>query len=251
MTQINRRRAFLRLCLVAPLPIVLGACAAGQSAQPTAAPPTLPPPTTAAAAPTAGATGAPAPAEPTVAPGVQAAPSAAPAPAAPAASMPATPACDDGDEETVAQTEGPFYTPNSPQRSSLLEAGIAGTRLLLTGQVLTTGCAPVAGALVDIWHCDDAGVYDNAGFRLRGHQFADAQGAYSFETILPGVYPGRTRHIHVKVQAPGGPILTTQLYFPDEPANDRDGIFDPSLVVAMADDAAGGKAAAFTFVLAG
>ena len=62
------------------------------------------------------------------------------------------------------------------------------------------------------------GNYDNVGFRLRGHQFTDAEGRYPLQTIVPGLYPGRTRHIHVKVQAPNGPILTTQLYFPNERA---------------------------------
>ena len=53
------------------------------------------------------------------------------------------------------------------------------------------------------------------------------------DTVLPGFYPGRTRHIHVKVQAPGGRVLTTQLYFPDEPGNRRDRIYSPELLVTM------------------
>ena len=52
-----------------------------------------------------------------------------------------------------------------------------------------------------------------------------------FETIVPGKYPGRTRHYHVKVQAPGRNILTTQLYFPGEPGNEGDRIFDPALLL--------------------
>ena len=128
-----------------------------------------------------------------------------------------------------AQTEGPFYTPETPERTSLREDGIDGTPLRVTGYVHSTGCHPVPGALLDFWHCDDAGVYDNEGYRLRGHQFADDEGEFTLETILPGLYTGRTRHIHVKVQAPNGPVLTTQLYFPDEPDNERDGIFDPAL----------------------
>ena len=65
---------------------------------------------------------------------------------------------------------------------------------------------------------------------------------------MPGLYPGRTRHIHVKVQAPNQQVLTTQLYFPGEPANDRDGIFNSALVMDVQDDAAG-KVGAFNFVL--
>ncbi len=144
-----------------------------------------------------------------------------------------TPACDDGDEPAPAQTEGPFFTPNSPLRTNLREAGMAGTPLVLTGFVLTRACRPLANALVDLWHADDAGNYDNQGFRLRGHQFTDAAGRYMFETIVPGLYPGRTRHLHIKYQAAGQPVLTTQLYFPGEPDNERDGIFNPALLMEM------------------
>jgi protocatechuate 3,4-dioxygenase beta subunit len=161
-----------------------------------------------------------------------------------------TPACgdDDDDDPTPRQTEGPYFTPNSPKRTSLLEAGMAGTPLVVTGMVLTRGCQPVANALVDFWQCDDAGNYDNSGYRLRGHQFTDARGVYRLETIVPGLYPGRTRHIHVKVQAPRRPILTTQLYFPSERRNDRDRIFNPELLLRIA-DAPRGQQGRFDFVL--
>ena len=158
--------------------------------------------------------------------------------------------CEDDDvDETLAQTEGPYFSPNSPERTSLLEDGLPGTPLTVTGYVYSSGCAPVERALIEFWQADDAGVYDNEGFRLRGHQFTDEDGRYELTTIVPGLYPGRTRHIHVKVQAPDGPELTTQLYFPDAPANDADGIFDPSLVVDMVDDGTRDKLAFFTFVL--
>lgn len=160
-----------------------------------------------------------------------------------------TPACgDDDDEPTPAQTEGPYYTPNTPQRASFLEAGMAGTPMLVTGYVLTTTCQPVAQALLDFWHCDDAGVYDNEGYRLRGHFFSAENGRYQLETIMPGLYPGRTRHFHVKVQAPNGPVLTTQLYFPNEPENARDGIFRPECLLTL-QEAATHKVGSFNFVL--
>jgi protocatechuate 3,4-dioxygenase beta subunit len=92
----------------------------------------------------------------------------------------------------------------------------------------------VPHALLDFWHADESGDYDNQGFRYRGHQFTDAEGRYRLETIVPAEYPGRARHIHVKVQRPGGRILTTQLYFPNNPTNERDGIFQPELVMRMA-----------------
>jgi protocatechuate 3,4-dioxygenase beta subunit len=161
-----------------------------------------------------------------------------------------TPECgDDDDDETPAQTEGPYYTPNTPERTSFWEAGTTGTRLVVTGQVLTTGCVPVAAALIDFWHADDNGVYDNEGYKLRGHQFTDANGNFTLDTIVPGLYPGRTRHIHVKVQGPNMPILTTQLYFPNEPQNASDGIYSPELLMDV-QDAADGQAATFNFVLA-
>ena len=160
-----------------------------------------------------------------------------------------TPQCgDDDDDPTPPQTEGPFFTPRSPARTSLLESGLKGTRLTVTGMVLTRRCRPVSGALVDFWQADDDGEYDNAGYRLRGHQFTDAQGRYRLDSIVPGLYPGRTRHIHVKVQAPGKPVLTTQIYFPGEARNQRDRIFHPDLVMKTA-AARDGRAGLFNFVL--
>jgi protocatechuate 3,4-dioxygenase beta subunit len=151
---------------------------------------------------------------------------------------------------TPSQTEGPYFKPNSPLRASLLEPGMPGTRLVVEGSVLTADCQPVPRVLLDFWQADAEGNYDNAGQRLRGHQLTDEAGHYRLETVVPAQYPGRTRHIHVKVQAPGRPALTTQLYFPGESANQRDGIFDPKLVMKVR-EAEGGKAGAFDFVLRG
>jgi protocatechuate 3,4-dioxygenase beta subunit len=159
-----------------------------------------------------------------------------------------TPECGDDDEPTPSMTEGPFFTPRSPRRDSLLEPGMEGTRIVLTGRVFTRACRPVSGALLDFWHADDAGEYDNEGYRLRGHLFTDADGRYRLETIVPGLYPGRTRHYHLKVQAPRGRVLTTQLFFPGEPRNNRDGIFDPDLLLAV-NDTKDGKQGHFNFVL--
>ena len=168
----------------------------------------------------------------------------------PTGSLAATPACDDGDEPTEQQTEGPYFTPGSPRRRSLVEAGMAGTRLTVTGRVLTTGCRPVRRALLDFWQADAEGEYDNDGFRLRGHQYSAADGRFALDTVVPGLYPGRTRHIHVKVQAPRGRVLTTQLYFPGEPRNRGDGIFDDSLLLRRWRRDGGRRTARFDFVLA-
>ncbi|HNN13446.1 MAG TPA: hypothetical protein PKL78_07805, partial [Anaerolineales bacterium] len=73
-------------------------------------------------------------------------------------------------------TEGPYFTPNSPEHASLLEEGMPGTKLIITGYVYDTNCQPVANALLDFWQADANGVYDNSGYTLRGHQFTDANG---------------------------------------------------------------------------
>jgi protocatechuate 3,4-dioxygenase beta subunit len=151
--------------------------------------------------------------------------------------LPPTPACGDSAAGlTPQQTEGPYFKPSSPPRTSLLEPGMAGTRLRLGGLVTDRACQPLSHVLIDVWHADGSGAYDNRGFRLRGHQFTDADGRWQVETILPGLYPGRTRHLHVKLQPQGGDILTTQLYFPNEPGNARDPIFDKRLLMTVAGD---------------
>ena len=165
-----------------------------------------------------------------------------------AQTLPLTPSCGEKPTPTPAQTPGPFYTPDSPQRSSLIEPGTRAERLVLAGFVLSPRCTPVANALLDFWHCDAAGDYDNRGYRYRGHLFADAQGRYRLETIVPGEYPGRTRHIHVRVQAPGRPVLTTQLYFPGEPRNRSDWIYRPELTMQVTRDS-GRRDARFDFVV--
>jgi len=168
--------------------------------------------------------------------------------------QPPTPACVDengGNHAsglTPEQTEGPYFKLSSPQRASLLEPGMAGTRLRLGGLVTDRNCRPLANVLIDLWQADAGGAYDNSGFRLRGHQFTDAEGRWQAETIVPGVYPGRTRHLHVKLQPPRGDILTTQLYFPGEPGNTRDPIFDKRLLMTVAGDEAA-QIARFDFVL--
>jgi protocatechuate 3,4-dioxygenase beta subunit len=244
----NRKQSLkiLRLSSAIGLGMILAACGAAPaatpapivasipptlSASPTALPPTQPPPqfTATVAAPAATA-------RPT-----QAAIS-------PTASASESPLCTSPATLTPAQTEGPYYTPNSPERVSLIEPGMGGTKIIVTGYVFATDCRPIANAWLDFWQADDQGTYDNAGYRLRGHLFTDETGRYTLETIVPGEYPGRTPHIHVKVQAPNGPILTSQIYFPGVAANDRDSIFDAA-PLADVQNAADGKVATFNFVV--
>jgi protocatechuate 3,4-dioxygenase beta subunit len=170
---------------------------------------------------------APAPVQETVTPLSPTEPVSSPTDTAAAPTEPATaspgifsalpaPACNG--TGTPANAEGPYYTPNTPEKTSLLEEGMQGERLVLIGYVLDVNCNPIPNAWLDFWQADNNGDYDNAGYTLRGHQYSDEQGRYYLETILPGLYSSRPiRHIHVKVQAPNGEMLTSQLYFPEQP----------------------------------
>jgi protocatechuate 3,4-dioxygenase beta subunit len=151
---------------------------------------------------------------------------------------------------TVSQTEGPYFKANSPERTTLVDDTTQGTLLTITGQVLDVNGTPVGNALLDFWQANDGGQYDNSGYNMRGHQYTDENGNFTLTTVVPGLYPGRTRHIHVKVQAPNGPILTTQLYFPGEARNNTDGIYDPSLLLNTQSNADGSESATFNFVVA-
>ena len=161
----------------------------------------------------------------------------------------ATPTIADADEPTPELTEGPYFKPNSPLRRSIVPAGARGTRLTLTGRVLSTSGKPVPRALVDVWQADARGAYDNSGFRFRGHQFTDSRGRYTLQTVVPGVYPGRTRHIHVKVQAPRRSVLTTQLFFPGVARNRTDGLYDAECLIRRWRLVRGRRVGRFDFVL--
>jgi protocatechuate 3,4-dioxygenase beta subunit len=121
--------------------------------------------------------------------------------------------------------------------------------LVLSGRVLTTGCRPIRGALLDFWQADAGGRYDNRGYRLRGPQLTDADGRYRLTTVVPGLYPGRTRHIHVKARHPRGRLLTTQLYFPGVGRNEDDPLFDRALLIAVRRGEGGRRRGHFDFVL--
>lgn len=151
--------------------------------------------------------------------------------------LPLTPSCGAQDAPTPSQTAGPFYKPASPLKTNLKADVQGGEPITLAGFVVDTQCRPIRGALVEIWHADTAGAYDNAGFRLRGHQLADEAGRWGFTTLVTAQYPGRTAHYHFRVQRPNGQPLITQLYFPDHPGNARDGLFDPALVMKVSREA--------------
>ena len=166
---------------------------------------------------------------------------------APTASATSVGARDCPGQPTPAQTEGPYFKAGSPMRTSLVEPGMAGTRLALSGRVLSRDCRPIAGARLDFWQADASGTYDNSGYRLRGNQTTGVDGRYVLETIVPGEYPGRTEHIHVKVQRAGVGTLTTQLYFPGVSRNQQDAIFDARLLLKI-EPSATDLTATFDFV---
>jgi protocatechuate 3,4-dioxygenase beta subunit len=133
-------------------------------------------------------------------------------------------------------TEGPYYVDEELNRSDLRSdpsdgSVRAGALLALTFNVSrasSSACEPLAGAIVDVWHCDAEGVYsdvadggfDTVGKKfLRGYQVTDSDGVAQFTTIYPGWYRGRTVHIHFKVRSSSSSTsayeFTSQLFFDD------------------------------------
>lgn len=119
---------------------------------------------------------------------------------------------------------------------------------MLAGFVLDTRCRLIPGALVEIWHADQEGNYDNEGYRLRARQFTDAAGRWGFSTIEAQHYAFRTAHYHFRISAPQGRPLTTQIYFPDHPRNATDPLFDDRLVMTRADQG-GQRIGRYDFVI--
>ncbi len=145
---------------------------------------------------------------------------------------------------TPVQTEGPFYPTDwsGDVDNDLVvvtgEAAHAQGRIAhILGRILDTSGAPISDAAIEIWQCDATGIYwhprdthwlrkRDAGFQGRGRARSDAKGAYTFRTIKPVAYPGRTPHIHFAITAPGRTPLVTQMYVAGEPLNARDGILN-------------------------
>ncbi|HTK05045.1 MAG TPA: hypothetical protein VL500_05650 [Candidatus Eisenbacteria bacterium] len=144
---------------------------------------------------------------------------------------------------TAQVTEGPYYVSGAEllKDGNLNYAGLPGSPLKITGHVYEglDDTKPLKDAIVNVWQADNAGNYHPNGngqitkyetkqIALRGHVVTDENGAYEFTTIYPGEYAGRTRHIHVKVLAPGYTELTTQLIVPSL-SGDKIGFDDDSV----------------------
>ncbi|MGE5160774.1 MAG: hypothetical protein ACM3O5_04630 [Betaproteobacteria bacterium] len=146
---------------------------------------------------------------------------------------------------TPSQTLGPFYPRDPIERPDETDADLLrvegdrvltkGIPLYLTGKVSDRRGSAIAGAIVELWQCDANAVYHHPdggpesrrdpNFQGYGIAKTDAGGAFHFRTIRPVAYPGRTPHIHVRVQAADGRALATQLYLPDDPGNRTDFLF--------------------------
>ncbi len=141
---------------------------------------------------------------------------------------------------TPPQTEGPYYPSRvkpSETDNDLTRIGTGpvakGDAIDIKGVVVDPEARAIANARIEIWQTDAQGIYLHPGdskmknrdmaFQFYGQTVSDAAGAFSFRTIIPARYPGRARHIHVKIHPPGGPTLTTQLYFRGDDDLRRDG----------------------------
>ena len=144
-----------------------------------------------------------------------------------------------------AQTLGPFYPRNAAERPRATDADLIavdgdrvlskGVPIFLAGRVVDRRGIAVSDAIVEIWQCDANAVYHHpAGgaeaerdpnFQGYGVDRTDDKGDFRFRTIQPVAYPGRTPHIHVRVQPASGRPFATQLYLPDDPGNARDFLF--------------------------
>src|SRR5258706_6533522 len=144
--------------------------------------------------------------------------------------------------QTPAQTEGPYYPDHLPldQDNDLLIINDAITPAVgeiswISGRVLDATGSPIRGAVVEIWQADDHGAYIHSkspianrdvNFQGYGKFETASSGEYLFRTVKPGLYPGRTRHVHMAINVPGRSKLTTQLYVQGEPLNNSDGVLN-------------------------
>lgn len=142
---------------------------------------------------------------------------------------------------TPADAEGPFYPVEIPSDSDNDLLRVVGKKDISPGQlayvhgsVVDRRGTPVDGARVEIWQCDEGGVYHHPGdpgepdmrFQGFGAMVTNRAGGYHFRAMRPVPYTGRTPHIHFRVSAPGFDRLTTQLYVAEEAErNARDGLY--------------------------
>lgn len=126
-----------------------------------------------------------------------------------------------GEDPTTTDILGPFYRPGAPMRSEMVQKGTTGQLLHFNGTVFAKDAkTPLRNSLVEIWHCNEQGVYDNTSdeYVYRSSFKTGADGKYHFRTILPvpylvGAEVTRPAHIHMRISGNTGQDLVTQVYF--------------------------------------
>lgn len=172
---------------------------------------------------------------------------------------------------TPQETEGPYFVDEKLNRSDIridpsdgtMQEGVPLRLKISVSSVSGGACGPLAGAAVDVWHCNTRGVYSDVSANrtvgkkfLRGYQTTDANGAVEFTTVYPGWYSGRAVHIHFKVRM-GTREFTSQLFFDEavtaqvfsrspyqsrglpDTSNARDGIYRSATLLALSPDGDG------------
>lgn len=132
---------------------------------------------------------------------------------------------------------GPYYVSGTSEIINLNTQSLPGDKIVVSGKIYgtTNDSTPVANAMIEVWHADNGGIYHPVGdgnisnyeasqITLRGFVTTDAQGNYTFESIRPGLYPGRPRHFHYRITANGYQTLVTQIYFKDDPTTANENI---------------------------
>jgi|SRR5579864_3870307 len=156
------------------------------------------------------------------------------------------PSCN-GSRKPTPATREEFYRPDAPERTWLRTTGVTGTPLRVSGAVIGLRCGVIKGARVEFWQADAHGQYDLTGFRLRGQQRTTAKGEFQVETIVPGAPAGRAERLHVRVTPPDHAALSTEWFFPDDPARATDQSYRSELLL-KAVPGAGGRAVTFDIV---
>ncbi|MES1198279.1 MAG: hypothetical protein ABUL41_03285, partial [Chitinophagaceae bacterium] len=135
-----------------------------------------------------------------------------------------------GNDPTTTDILGPFYRHGAPFKTELIQPGTKGETLHFSGTVFgKDGKTPVNGGLVEIWHCNEDGEYDNTSdnYVYRASAKTSADGKYHFKTIMPVPYAAgqtfiRPAHIHMRISANGVQDLVTQIYFKGDKYIDGD-----------------------------
>mgnify|MGYP005992865497 CR=1 FL=1 len=145
---------------------------------------------------------------------------------------------------------GPYYVSGTSKITNLNTQNLSGDKIIVSGKLYGGAgkTKPIANAMIEVWHADSGGTYHPVGdgnvsnytadkITLRGFVNTDAQGNYSFESIRPGLYPGRPRHFHYRVTANGYKTLVTQIYFKDDPTTASESIEDCRIIDFKKDSA--------------